>query len=149
MLDWFVRCVDCGATIENETAAEQTGWRFFPDPLGQPQPHCAACSPETRRRPGVIPASEGYGPTVAGTPTGYTSARLLELLEFSRRPEAVLAPDDLRALIEWSGTPDADREALKSVLASTRQQVPATRLAPNQRRGHVSLLDRIKHLLGR
>lgn len=44
MLDWFVRCVDCGATIENEGAAEQTGWRFFSDALGQLQPHCAACS---------------------------------------------------------------------------------------------------------
>ena len=44
MLDWFVRCVDCGASVESESAAETMGWRFFPDPLGQLQPHCAACS---------------------------------------------------------------------------------------------------------
>ena len=43
MLDWFVRCVDCGATIESESAAEDGGWRFFPDPLGQLQPRCATC----------------------------------------------------------------------------------------------------------
>lgn len=44
MLDWFVRCVDCGATSESESVAEDNGWRFFPDPLGQLQPLCAACS---------------------------------------------------------------------------------------------------------
>jgi hypothetical protein len=44
MLDWFVRCVECGTTIESESAAEDTGWRFFPDPLGQLQPRCGACS---------------------------------------------------------------------------------------------------------
>ncbi len=47
MLDWFVRCVDCGASVESESAAETMGWRFFPDPLGQLQPHCAACSSAT------------------------------------------------------------------------------------------------------
>jgi hypothetical protein len=44
MLDWFVRCVDCGATSESESVAEDNGWRFFPDPLGQLQPLCASCS---------------------------------------------------------------------------------------------------------
>jgi hypothetical protein len=44
MLEWFVRCLHCGATIENEVAAEQAGWRFFADELGELQPHCAACS---------------------------------------------------------------------------------------------------------
>ena len=44
MLDWFVRCVECGASIESEAAAEDNGWRFFPDPLGQLQPRCPACS---------------------------------------------------------------------------------------------------------
>lgn len=44
MLDWFVRCIECGATIESETAAEDTGWRFFPDLLGQLEPRCPACS---------------------------------------------------------------------------------------------------------
>jgi hypothetical protein len=44
MLDWFVRCVECGASIESEAAAEDNGWRFFPDRLGQLQPRCPACS---------------------------------------------------------------------------------------------------------
>jgi hypothetical protein len=44
MLDWFVRCVECGNTIESESAAEESGWRFFPDPLGQLQPRCTGCS---------------------------------------------------------------------------------------------------------
>ena len=44
MLDWFVRCVECGDTIESESAAEESGWRFLPDPLGQLQPRCAGCT---------------------------------------------------------------------------------------------------------
>ena len=48
MLEWFVRCVDCGASIENEVAAEHAGWRFFADELAQLQPHCAMCSSATR-----------------------------------------------------------------------------------------------------
>ncbi|HET8813131.1 MAG TPA: hypothetical protein VFM67_11085 [Gaiella sp.] len=44
MLDWYVRCVSCGALVENETAAEDSGWRFHADELGQLQPHCPACS---------------------------------------------------------------------------------------------------------
>jgi hypothetical protein len=44
MLDWFVRCVECGDTIESESVAEESGWLFFPDPLGQLQPRCAGCS---------------------------------------------------------------------------------------------------------
>lgn len=43
MLDWFVRCVECGATVETETSAEQNGWRFYSDELGQLQAHCALC----------------------------------------------------------------------------------------------------------
>ena len=46
MLDWFVRCVDCGASVESEGTAEQQGWRFFPDELGQLQPLCGLCSAE-------------------------------------------------------------------------------------------------------
>ena len=49
MLDWVVRCVSCGAIIENERAAEDSGWRFHADQLGQLQPYCPACSaPRTR-----------------------------------------------------------------------------------------------------
>jgi hypothetical protein len=61
----------------------------------------------------------------------------------------VLAPDQLRALLSWSGTPDDERAGLEAALAATEQQVEAERLAPNQRRGHVSWLDRVKHLVGR
>jgi len=52
MLDWFVRCVDCGATSESESVAEDNGWRFFPDPLGQLQPLCASCSAAVRSTSG-------------------------------------------------------------------------------------------------
>jgi hypothetical protein len=44
MLAWFVRCVECGQVVESESAAEQNGWRFHEDPLGQLQPHCPVCS---------------------------------------------------------------------------------------------------------
>ena len=48
MLQWFVRCVECGATLEDEQSAEQLGWRFYPDELGQLQPHCGLCALERR-----------------------------------------------------------------------------------------------------
>jgi hypothetical protein len=46
MLDWFVRCVECGAIVEDETVAEHRGWRFYPDQLGQLQAHCGLCTAE-------------------------------------------------------------------------------------------------------
>jgi hypothetical protein len=49
MLEWFVRCVDCGAVVESELDAERYGWRFFPDELGQLQPHCGICTAERRQ----------------------------------------------------------------------------------------------------
>jgi hypothetical protein len=48
LLDWSLACVDCGATVVSEQAAEERGWRFFPDELGQLQPHCGLCSAEPR-----------------------------------------------------------------------------------------------------
>ena len=45
--------------------------------------------------------------------------------------------------------PDEEREALEASIRATEQQVEAEPLAPNQRRGHVSWLDRVKHLLNR
>jgi hypothetical protein len=48
MLQWFVRCVACGATVESEADAESRGWRFHPDELGQLQPYCGICSIELR-----------------------------------------------------------------------------------------------------
>jgi hypothetical protein len=61
----------------------------------------------------------------------------------------VLARDQLRALLSWSGTPDEERPGLEAALAATEQEVEPERLSPNQRRGHVSWLDRLKHLVGR
>ena len=49
MIDWFVRCVECGATADDEAVAESLGWRFYPDQLGQLQPHCGLCSTERRQ----------------------------------------------------------------------------------------------------
>jgi hypothetical protein len=48
MLDWFVRCVACGATVESEADAERRGWRFHADDLGALQPYCGICSIELR-----------------------------------------------------------------------------------------------------
>ena len=48
MLEWFVRCVECGATVESEAGAEQNGWRFYPDDLGQLQAHCGLCTADRR-----------------------------------------------------------------------------------------------------
>ena len=48
MLEWFVRCVDCGAVVESEVEAERQGWRFFEDELGQLEPRCGICSAEQR-----------------------------------------------------------------------------------------------------
>ncbi len=44
MLQWFVRCVECGATAEDEAAAERQGWRYYVDSLGNLEPHCGLCS---------------------------------------------------------------------------------------------------------
>ena len=55
-----------------------------------------------------------------------------------------LPGDQIRALLAWEGTPEEDREGLEQDLAATEQQVPPKSLAPNQRRGHNSWLDRIK-----
>ena len=82
-------------------------------------------------------------------PSTYSTEQLRELLDAWRRPGGVLAPDQLRALIEWSGTTDADREALETSLSATQQQVEATPLAPQQRRGHVSWLDRLRGFFSR
>ena len=44
MLQWFVRCVECGATAESEAAAERLGWRYYSDALGNLEPRCGLCS---------------------------------------------------------------------------------------------------------
>ena len=79
----------------------------------------------------------------------YTTEQLQEFLHCWTLPGGVLAPDQARALLAWSGTPEEERPALKESIAATEQQVEAKPLAPNQRRGHISWLDRIKHIVGR
>ena len=79
----------------------------------------------------------------------YTPTELAGLLDGWRKPGGLLAPDQMRALIAWSGTPDDDRLALQALLATTQQAAEAKPLAPQQRRGHVSWLDRIRGLFGR
>ena len=78
-----------------------------------------------------------------------TEKDLQEYLHCWTLPGGRLTPDQTRALLSWSGTPDEQRERLEANLAATQQQVPAQPLAPNQRRGHVSWLDRLKHVLSR
>jgi hypothetical protein len=78
-----------------------------------------------------------------------TPVQLQEYLHCWQLPGGRLAPDQARALLAWDGTPDEERDALKASLALFEQRVEAKPLAPNQRRGHVSWLDRFKHLFGR
>ncbi len=79
----------------------------------------------------------------------HTQEQLQEYLHCWQLPGGRLAPDQARALLAWDGTTDEDREALKASIRATEQQVEAKPLAPNQRRGHVSWFDRVKHLLRR
>ena len=79
----------------------------------------------------------------------HTPEQLREYLRCWTLPGGKLAPDQVRALLAWSGTPEEERPGLKASLDMMRQQVPAQPLAPHQRRGHVSWLDRIKGLLRR
>jgi hypothetical protein len=78
-----------------------------------------------------------------------TQEELQEYLHCWQLPGGRLAPDQIRALLAWDGTPDEEREALEASIRATDQQVEAEPLAPNQRRGHVSWLDRVRHLLNR
>lgn len=86
--------------------------------------------------------------TMANTPDEHTEEELQEYLRCWTLPGGRLTPDQTRALVAWDGTPETERAGLEADLASTQQQVPAEPLAPKQRRGHVSWLDRLKHFLG-
>jgi hypothetical protein len=81
--------------------------------------------------------------------TARSEAELQALLDSWRRPGVVLSREQLRSLVDWSGTPAEERGALEASLAATVQQVEAKPLAPNQRRGHVGWLDRVRALFGR
>ena len=83
-------------------------------------------------------------------PSGeHSSAQLQEYLHCWTLPGGRLAPDQVRALLAWEGTPDDQRDGLQASLAGMQQSVPAQPLAPDQRRGHVSWLDRLKGFLQR
>ena len=71
---------------------------------------------------------------------------LREYLECWRLPGGRLTPNQMRALLDWSETPGEERKGIEESLALTRQQVPARSLAPDQRRGHVSWLERLRGL---
>ena len=79
----------------------------------------------------------------------HTQEQLREYLHCWQLPGGRLTPEQARALLTWDGTPDEERDALKASLVLSQQQVEAKPLAPNQRRGHVSWLDRLKHLFAR
>ena len=79
----------------------------------------------------------------------HTQEELREYLRCWQLPGATLAPDQARALLAWSGTPEEERRALNASIAAAEQQADATRPKPNQRRGQVSWFDRLKHLVGR
>lgn len=87
--------------------------------------------------------------TSVESPETYTDEQLHEFLHCWSLPGGTLPPNQARALLSWSGTPDEERKALKASVAATEQQVEATPLAPDERRGHVSWVDRVKHVLGR
>ena len=74
----------------------------------------------------------------------HSPEQLREYLDCWRLPGGRLEPAQARALLEWSETPEEERKGLEKSLELTRQQVPSRSLAPNQRRGHVSWLDRLK-----
>jgi hypothetical protein len=73
--------------------------------------------------------------------------QLHEYLHCWTLPGGTLAPEQARALLAWEETPDEERPRLRASLATMRQQVPATTLAPTQTRGHVSWGDRIRAFL--
>ena len=77
-------------------------------------------------------------------PDATRQGELREYLECWRLPGGRLEPEQMRALLDWSETPDEDRAGLEESLEATRQQVPARSLAPDQRRGHVSWIERLK-----
>jgi hypothetical protein len=89
-------------------------------------------------------ASEPTDPTRSSEGDEGTRNDLREYLECWRLPGGRLAPEQMRALLAWSETPEEDRAGLQESLEATRQQVPARTLAPDQRRGHVSWIERLK-----
>lgn len=79
----------------------------------------------------------------------HTPEQLREYLHCWTLPDAELAPNQVRALLAWSGTPEEERSRLKASLATTEEQLPAQSRAPSQRRGLMGWVDRLKGLFHR
>ena len=86
--------------------------------------------------------SDGAAPVA--TEPEHSTEQLREYLECWRLPGGRLAPGQMRALLDWDETSPQERAGLEESLAQTRQEVPARSLAPDQRRGHVSWIERLK-----
>jgi hypothetical protein len=77
---------------------------------------------------------------------------MTESAEAAPKPEDAEANhEELREYLEcWRlpggrlGTSEEEKAGLRESLALTRQQVPTRSLAPHQRRGHVSWVERLK-----
>ena len=79
----------------------------------------------------------------------HSPEQLREYLHCWTLPDAELAPNQIRALLAWSGTPEEERSRLKASLPTTEEQVPAQAPTPNQRQVHMSWLDRLKGVFRR
>ena len=89
--------------------------------------------------------SDGKDGRVDERPTEtHAPEQLREYLHCWTLPGGKLTPEQARALLAWDETPADERPGLRASLAMMQQQVPARSLAPNQRRGHASWLDRLK-----
>jgi hypothetical protein len=49
-LPWSAQCAGCGREVDNETEAEEKGWRFFADGREEMKPMCADCAAVEVRR---------------------------------------------------------------------------------------------------
>ncbi len=125
---------------EDGSIAERNSYGHGPAHRPASQAIVAGAEPDKRPETAEESAQD------SGTPT---PEHMREYLRCWQLPGGVLAPNQARALLSWDGTPEGEREALRASIAASEQQVDAKRLAPNQRRGHVGWLDRLKHLLGR
>ena len=137
---------DIASTAPPESDEEANGTRAPERIATGSKPPSAGTTPA--QRADASPAAiTGTTPTVATTGATATAPELDPADTELQRLQAESA--QLEALLAWSGTPAEERPGLEAALAATEQQVAAERLAPNQRRGHVSWLDRLKHLVGR
>jgi hypothetical protein len=88
----------------------------------------------------------------------YSPEQLGEFLDLWRRSDGAVSPDQLRALVAWSGTPDADRESMQAHLDALPQLTPAAERARVRAQGVLSgsvpdppsnLLERVRRIFSR